>query len=131
MSISARDIIAKKTEHVFTDNNTKDIKFSRDCLVMIADVNGQSYYLTLSTHNNNAFEYYQKNSRQCYLLTKKKCEGLAYTSCVNLDEIYEEEPLGKLVVIVPMDEYALLIEKFKKWQSKKPHRYYEKIKNYI
>lgn len=131
MSVEARDIIAKKTEHIFKDDNTKDIKVSRDCLIMIANSEGQSYYLTLSSHNNNAMEFYQRFPDQNYLLTKKKCEGLTYTSCVNLENIYKGEPLGRLVVILPDDEYRKLITKFIKWQEINPDELFVQVKDLI
>ena len=131
MSIAVRDVIVKKTEHIFKDDNTRDIKQSRDCLIMIVNVNSQSYYLILSSHQNNAFEWYQRFPEQNYLLSKKKCEGLEYTSCVNLEDIYEGEPLGKLVVVVPDSEYRKLIAKFKRWQEDNPDELYSSIKEYL
>ncbi len=131
MSLSIRDVIKKETEHIFKDNNTRDIKQSRDCLIMIANANGQSYYLILSSHNNNAFEYYQRFPEDNYLLAKKKCEGLKYTSCVNLKDIYEGEPLGRTVLVVPEQEFKKMIDKFKKCQENNPDKLYEIIKEYL
>ena len=131
MSIAVRDIIKKETVHIFKDTNTRDIKQSRDCLIMIANANGQSYYLILSSHNNNAFEHYQRTPDEYYLLSKKKCMGLKYTSCVNLRDIYEGEPLGRMILAVPEDEFKKLLAKFHRWQSDNPDPLYEKIRDYI
>lgn len=131
MSLSIRDVIKKETEHVFKDNNACDIKQSRDCLIMIANANGQSYYLILSSHNNNAFEYYQRFPEDNYLLAKKKCAGLKYTSCVNLRDIYDGEPLGRTVLVVPEPEFKKMIDKFKRCQANNPDEFYVKIKDYL
>ena len=131
MSVLARDLIEKQTEHIFKDTNTKDIKQSRDCLIMIANANEQSYYLILSSHSNNAFEYYQRFPEWNYLLAKKRCEGLKYTSCVNLRDIYEGEPLGRPILTVPEDEFRKLIKAFKKWQTSNPDKLYSTIKDLV
>ena len=131
MNIEARDIISKHTEHYFKDNGAKDLKMGRDCLMMLADVNGQSYYLTLSSHDNNAFEYYQRFPDENYLLTKKNCHGLTYTSCVNVRDIYAEMPLGRMILTVPEDEFLNILDKLKKWQDKNPDPLYGVIKPYI
>lgn len=131
MSVLARDLIEKQTEHIFKDTNTKDIKQSRVCLVVIANINRQSYYLILSSHSNNAFEYYQRFPDWNYLLAKKRCDGLKYTSCVNLRDIYEGEPLGRPILTVPENEFRKLIIAFKRWQNSNPDKLYNTIKDLV
>lgn len=50
------------------------------------------------------------------------------TSLVNLRSIYKGDVSGKLVVIVPSDEYGKLIKKFKRWQEANPDDLYEEVK---
>lgn len=127
MSIEVRDVIAQK-DHRFKDTGELDVKVARDCLVMLVSSGEDVYYLTLATHNKNVMEVYQKDPNCNYLLAKKKCEGLKETSLVNLRSIYKGDVSGKLVVIVPSDEYGKLIEKFKKWQEANPDELYGEVK---
>ena len=127
MSIEARDIIAK-SDHRFKDTGELDVKVARDCLVMLVSGDEGVYYLTLATHNKNVMEVYQKYPECNYLLSKKRCEGLKDTSLVNLQSIYKGDITGKLVVIVPSDEYRKLIKKFKRWQEVNPDELYDDVK---
>lgn len=127
MSIEVRDVIAKK-DHRFKDTGELDVKVARDCLVMLISSGEDVYYLTLATHNKNVMEVYQKYPDCNYLLAKKKCEGLKETSLVNLRSIYKGDVSGKLVVIVPSDEYGKLIKKFKRWQEANPDELYGEVK---
>ena len=127
MSLSERDIILKTTEHRFIDTGEIDRKTGRYCLIIYSKDERESFYLTLSTHHNTAFEYYQRFPNENYLLSKKKCPGLPQTSCVNLKNIYEERPLGYFTTNVPDDEYKKIVRKFKEYHSKECSDVYNKI----
>ena len=127
MSVEVRDVIAKR-DFRFKDNGQLDVKVVRDCLVMLLSSGDDVYFLTLATHNKNVMETYQRYPDSNFLLTKKKCEGLKETSLVNLRNIYKGDSEGKLVVIVPSDQYSKLIKKFREWQEIHPDDLYEEVK---
>ena len=127
MNVDVRDVIAKR-DHRFKDTGDLDIKIARDCMVMLVSNDNQVYYLTLTTHNDNVMENYQKYPDSNYLLAKKNCDGLRKTSLVNLKSIYKGDINGKLVVIVPSDEYKKIIKKFIRWQEENPDDLYAEVK---
>ena len=127
MNIEVRDVIAKK-DHCFKNTGEIDLKVARDCLVVLVSNEEDVYYLTLATNNKNVMEVYQKYPRSHYLLAKKKCEGLKETSLINLKSIYKGDISGKLVVIIPTDEFRKIIKKFKLWQECNPDELYNEMK---
>ena len=127
MNIQVRDIYAKK-DHRFDDTGIIDTKAARNCLVALISSDNHIYYLTLATHNKNVMDVYQKYPDKNYMLTKKKVEGLAETSLVNLESIYKDDINGRLVVVVPSGEYDKLVKKFKIWQEQHPHPLYSEVK---
>ena len=130
MRMEVRDVIAK-SNHRFKDTGELDVKVVRNCLVMLVSTGADVYYLTLATHNKNVMEAYQKHPDSNYLLAKKKCEGLKETSLVNLSSIYKGNISGKLVVVIPSDEYRKMIKKFKRWQESNPDELYDEIKSML
>lgn len=130
MSFARGEVIANFT-HVWKDTGSHEAKRARDCLIAIADKDEATYYLTISTHNNAAWEYYQKFPEWNYLLTKKKCESLQKTSVVNLRLIYKAEPMGKYLFSVSDQVFEDLIKRFKEWQNINPDPLYEEIKDII
>ena len=130
MSIEVRDVIAKQ-DHRFKDTGALDVKVARDCLVMLVRSEREVYYLTLSTHNKNVMDFYQRFPDSNYLLSKKKCEGLKETSLVNLKNIYKGDVNGRLVVIIPSSEYSKLIKRFVRWQESNPDDLYGEVKQLL
>ena len=130
MSIEVRDVIAKQ-DHRFKDTGALDVKVARDCLIMLVSSENDVYYLTLSTHNKNVMDFYQRFPDSNYLLSKKKCEGLKDTSLVNLQSIYKGDVNGRLVVIIPSSEYSKLIKKFVSWQESNPDDLYGEVKQLL
>lgn len=130
MSFARGEVIANYT-HVWKDTGSHEAKGTRDCLIAIADKDEATYYLTISTHNDTAWEFYQKYPEWNYLLTKKKCESLKKTSVVNLKLINKAEPMGKYLFAVSDQVLKDLIRRFKEWQNENPDPLYEEIKDII
>lgn len=130
MSFTKGEVVANYT-HVWKDTGKHEAKGVRDCLIVIAEKDGATYYLTISTHNDTAWEFYQKYPEWNFLLTKKKCEGLEKTSVVNLKLINKVEPMGKYLFAVPERVLKDLIKQFKEWQEENPDPLYAEIKDII
>ena len=130
MSFARGEVIENFT-HVWKDTGAHEAKQARDCLIAIADKEGMTYYLTISTHNDNAWGFYQKFPEWNYLLTKKKCEGIKKTSVVNLKLINKAEPMGKYLFSLSDQVLKDMIRKFKKWQVENPDQFYDEIKDLI
>lgn len=130
MSFAKGDVIVNYT-HVWKDTNEHEAKQARDCLIAIAENDGRTYYLTLSTHNHTAWEFYQKYPEWNYLLTKKKCEWISENSVVNLKLINNATPMGKFIFSVSDKVMKDMIRKFKDWQEANPDPLYEEIKNML
>lgn len=130
MSFTRGEVIANYT-HVWRDTGSHEAKCARDCLIAIADKDEEIYYLTMSTHNDTAWEFYQKYPEWNYLLTKKKCESLKKTSVVNLKLINKAKPMGKYLFAVSDQVFTDLIRRFKEWQNENPDPLYEEIKDIV
>lgn len=126
MSIQPREIYAES--HFIFDNGDIDQKDNRNCMVALVSEEGYYYYLTLATHDNDVMNNYQRYPEENYLLSKKKVFGLNRTSLVNLRSIYKGPLKGKLVVIVPDDEYKKLMKKFVSFQESHPNPLYLEMK---
>lgn len=130
MSLSKGEVIANQL-HVWKDTGEREVKFARCCLVAVAGNDNEVYYLTISTHNDSAWEYYQKFPEWNFILSKKNCEGIRKTSVVNLKHINKAKPVGKYVLSVPDCTLNKIIKKLKEWQAQNPDPIYEEIVKYI
>ncbi len=129
MSLDPRDIIAQS--HFEFKGGYKDPKSVRFCLMLLTNINGREYYLTLATHNGTANSWFESNKDSTYLLNPKRCPGLPELSCVNLKDIYDKPASGDLVVIVPDEEFQKIVKKFIEFHSKNPNELYERISAYL